>query len=133
MKRVRFVVMMLSLLIIGCSQEPNVKVLVEQDLIHLHNGTPEIVKKYFQEKIQLGDGGLHTYHLDNKTYLMLFEPNRMISQIQEFSNEVRVNTVFNDGPGTFKPNNEVNSVLYIKVINRVEKPFTVIKEKDTNS
>ncbi|WP_216647538.1 hypothetical protein [Bacillus sp. THAF10] len=114
---------------VGCSNQSKEKVLIEQNLVHLHNGTPEAAMNFFNEKIQLGDGGLHSYHDDNKTYLMLLEPNRMISQIQELTDEIRVYTVFNDGPGSFNMQNEINNVLYIKVIDQTEKPITLIKEK----
>lgn len=56
-----------------------------------------------------------------------------ISQIQEFNDYMRVITTFNDGAGTFNKDNEINQVLYIKVIDKVEKPFTVVREEELDS
>ena len=123
--------MVLALLLVGCSNEQSENpVLVEQNLVHLSNGTPKPAKEYFKGKIAESDGGLHTFNYETKTYLMLFEPNRQIRQIQEFTDHMRVITTFNDGAGTFNKDNEINQVLYIKMIDKVEKPFTVIREEE---
>ena len=114
----------------GCSNEQASNVGLEQNLVHLNNGTPEPVKKYFEEKVVEADGGLHTFLHDNQIYLMLFEPNRQISSIQEFQDYIRVGTIYNDGGGSFDSKNEINKVLYITVIEKVDKPFTVIREED---
>lgn len=120
----------LTIFLVGCSNEQASNVGLEQNLVHLNNGTPEPVKKYFEEKIVEADGGLHTFLHDNQIYLMLFEPNRQISSIQEFQDYIRVGTIYNDGGGSFDSKNEINKVLYITVIEKVDKPFTVIREED---
>lgn len=131
MKRKIVCFLFFTILLAGCSFEKESNaVLVEQNLVHLDNGTPEPVKKYFEEKIVEVDGGLHTFLYNNEIYLMLFEPNRQISQVQEFPDSIRVITTFNDGEGTFNSKNEINKVLYIKVIEKVDKPFIVMREED---
>ncbi|MBT2683378.1 hypothetical protein [Bacillus sp. ISL-37] len=120
-----------TILLVGCSNEKASNgILVEQNLVHLNNGTPEPAKKFFEEKIGEADGGLHTFLHENQIYLMLFEPNRQISQVQEFTDHIRVITTYNNGAGTFDSSNEIINVLYIKVIEKVDKPFTVMREED---
>jgi len=119
----------------GCSSKGNSPHVISQNLVHLNNGTPKKAKEYFESHIKKGDGGLHSFDYEGKTYLMLLEQNRMISTIKEFPDHVRIGTTFNpaspNGEGTYNGKNEIQSTLYITVIEEIKKPFGTFREKQT--
>lgn len=115
----------------GCSSQETSN-FIQQNLVHLNNGTPKEVKVYFENKIKEGNGGLHTYNFSGKTYLMLLEQNRMINSIEEYNNYIRIITSYAPSSpegGTFNGDNKIPTVLYIHVINEIKKPFGIFREE----
>ncbi|WP_047152911.1 hypothetical protein [Aneurinibacillus tyrosinisolvens] len=126
------------LVLFGCSaSEKTSKFIrsVPQSMVYLRD-TPKPAKEYFEKKIKEGEGGLHVFHDGDKTYLMLAEQNRMIGFIQEYTDHVRVSTFLNPsiGPsgGTYNGENQIPLVLYVMVINKIEKPYGVFRQEDLN-
>ncbi|WP_421617088.1 hypothetical protein ACAF76_018185 [Brevibacillus sp. TJ4] len=138
MKRFLYVVSFIIAfsMLFGCSSEVGKSEFIQsvsQEMVHLNDGTPKQAKEYFEKKItEEGDGGLHVFHQDGKSYLMLAEQNRMISSVQEFTDHVRVVTTFSPSSsagGTFNGENKIPPVLYITVIDKIEKPYGVFREE----
>ncbi|QHE52843.1 hypothetical protein [Pontibacillus sp. HMF3514] len=119
----------------GCSSGDNSSQIISQNLVHLSNGTPKEAREYFESKIKQGDGGLHSFDFEGKTYLMLLEQNRMISTIKEFPDHVSVGTTFNpaspEGEGTYNGENEIQHILYITVIDEINKPLGIFREENS--
>jgi len=117
-----FLLIFVFSLLQGCSSSEETSKLVGLDLVHLNDGPPKLVKDYFENKIKEGDGGLHIYHHDGKSYLVLLEQNRMISSIQELTDYARVITS--------SATNEGSPIVYVTVIDELKKPMGVFREED---
>ncbi|MGO4889437.1 hypothetical protein ACJ2A9_16940 [Anaerobacillus sp. MEB173] len=112
------------------NEESNYIESISQNMVHLNDGTPDHVKEYFEKKIKEKDGGLHTFEFENKTFLMLLEPNRMISRIEEYDDYVRVITIHTNDYGTFNFENGINQIIYIYFIESLGKPFGIFRSED---
>jgi len=135
LKQVLLICVMVTVLSVlyGCTSKDNSSNVISQNLVHLNKGTPKEVREYFENKIKQGDGGLHSFDFEEQTYLMLLEQNRMISTIKEFPDHVRIGTTFNpaspNGVGTYNGENEIQDILYITVIDEINKPLGIFREK----
>jgi len=130
-----FVIVTVLSVLYGCSSKTNSSHIISQNLVHLNNGTPKEVREYFEDKIKKGDGGLHSFDFEEQTYLMLLEQNRMISTIKEFPDHVRIGTTSNpaspEGGGTYNGENEIQRMLYIAVIDKINKPLGIFREENS--
>lgn len=119
------------ILLFGCSSQEYPQS-VPQTLVHLQDGTPPEARAYFEQKLGEEDGGLHVFHQGEHTYLLLAEPNRMISTVQEYPDHIRVETIYSPSTlagGTYSGGKEIPGVLYVTKIPRTEKAYGVFAQE----
>lgn len=119
------------ILLFGCSSQEYPQS-VPQTLVHLQDGTPPEAREYFEQKLGEENGGLHVFHQGEHTYLLLAEPNRMISTVQEYPDHIRVETTYSPSTpvgGTYSGGKEIPGVLYITKIPKTEKAYGVFAQE----
>lgn len=119
------------ILFFGCSSQDNPQS-VPLTMVHLQDGTPTEARAYFEQKLGEEDGGLHVFHQGEHTYLLLAEPNRMISTVQEYPDHVRVETIYSPSTlvgGTYSGGKDIPGVLYITKIPKIQKTYGVFAQE----